>query len=56
MVTGRSKSVSQQENKFSKVMKEFATGKLRSSSGQKVISRKQAQAIAASEAESKKKK
>lgn len=35
--------------KFSKVMREFHKGALKSSSGRKVTSRKQAQAIAASE-------
>jgi len=38
------------ELKFSKVMREFYAGTLKSSSGQKVTSRQQAIAIAASEA------
>jgi hypothetical protein len=43
------------EEKVAKVMKEFAKGKLKSSSGKKVTSKKQAAAIAYSEAERKKK-
>lgn len=43
------------QEKVAKVMKEFAKGKLKSSSGQKVTSKKQAAAIAYSEAERKKK-
>lgn len=39
------------DRKFRKVMAEFEAGTLRSSSGEPVTSRKQAQAIAASEAE-----
>lgn len=39
-----------QENKIEKVMHEFKSGGLRSSSGHKVTSRKQAIAIALSEA------
>ena len=38
------------EEKFAKVMREFENGTLKSSSGELVTSRKQAQAIAASEA------
>jgi hypothetical protein len=38
------------EKKISKVMREYGKGKLKSSSGQKVTSRKMAQAIALSEA------
>lgn len=38
------------EEKFAKVMREFEAGTLRSSSGELVTSRKQAEAIAASEA------
>jgi hypothetical protein len=38
------------EKKISKVMREYGSGKLKSSSGQKVTSRKQAQAIALSSA------
>lgn len=38
------------DKKVEKVMKEFEAGKLRSSSGRKVTSRKQALAIALSEA------
>ena len=43
------------QEKVAKVMKEFAKGKLKSSSGKKVTSKKQAAAIAYSEAERKKK-
>ena len=38
------------QEKFAKVMREFEKGKLKSSSGAVVTSRKQAEAIAASEA------
>lgn len=38
------------QEKFAKVMREFEAGTLKSSSGELVTSRKQAQAIAASEA------
>lgn len=38
-------------DKYAKVMREFEAGKLKSSSGELVTSRKQAQAIAQSEAE-----
>jgi hypothetical protein len=38
------------KNKVGKVMKEFASGKLKSSSGKKVTNPKQAKAIALSEA------
>jgi hypothetical protein len=38
------------EKKISKVMREYGSGKLKSSSGKKVTSRKQAQAIALSSA------
>lgn len=44
------------QKKIKKVMGEFSHGKLKSSSGQKVTSRKQAVAIAMSEAGMKKKK
>jgi hypothetical protein len=43
------------QEKVAKVMKEFAKGKLKSSSGKKVTDKKQAAAIAYSEAERKKK-
>ena len=43
------------EDKVGKVMREFAKGKLKSSSGKKVTSKEQAAAIAYSEAERKKK-
>jgi len=43
------------EDKVAKVMREFAKGKLKSSSGKKVTSKEQAAAIAYSEAERKKK-
>ena len=43
------------EEKIAYVMKEFAKGKLKSSSGKKVTSKEQAAAIAYSEAERKKK-
>ena len=43
------------EEKVAKVMREFAKGKLKSSSGKKVTSKEQAAAIAYSEAERKKK-
>jgi hypothetical protein len=43
------------KDKIAKVMKEFAKGKLKSSSGKKVTSKEQAAAIAYSEAERKKK-
>lgn len=43
------------QDKVAKVMKEFAKGKLKSSSGKKVTSKKQAAAIAYSEAERMKK-
>ena len=43
------------QEKVAYVMKEFAKGKLRSSSGKKVTDKKQAAAIAYSEAERKKK-
>ena len=43
------------QNKVEKVMKEFKEGALKSSSGDKVESRKQAVAIALSEAEKKRK-
>lgn len=39
------------QDKVAKVMKEFAKGKLKSSSGKKVTDKKQAAAIAYSEAE-----
>ncbi|WPH64032.1 coil containing protein [Vibrio phage vB_VpP_1] len=41
---------SEQEKKVAKVMREFESGKLRSSSGETVTSRQQALAIAYSEA------
>jgi len=44
------------QEKVHKVMKEYASGKLKSSSGQKVKSRQQAIAIGMSEAEEVKKK
>jgi hypothetical protein len=44
------------QEKVHKVMKEYASGKLKSSSGQKVKSRQQAIAIGMSEAEALKKK
>ena len=44
------------QSKVNKVMKEYSSGKLKSSSGQKVTSRKQAIAIGMSEAEALKKK
>jgi hypothetical protein len=44
------------QEKVHKVMKEYSTGKLKSSSGQKVKSRQQAIAIGMSEAEAMKKK
>jgi hypothetical protein len=44
------------EKKISKVMREYGKGKLKSSSGQKVTSQKQAVAIAMSEAGMSKKK
>lgn len=44
------------QSKVQKVMKEYSSGKLKSSSGQKVTSRKQAIAIGMSEAEAMKKK
>lgn len=47
---------SKMQSKVHKVMKEYSTGKLKSSSGQKVTNRKQAIAIGMSEAESLKKK
>lgn len=47
---------SKMQSKVHKVMKEYSTGKLKSSSGQKVTSRKQAIAIGMSEAEALKKK
>ena len=43
------------QEKISKVMREYAKGKLKSSSGKKVTSKEQAAAIAYSEAERKKK-
>ena len=43
------------QDKVAKVMKEFAKGKLKSSSGKKVTNKKQAAAIAYSEAERMKK-
>ena len=43
------------KDKIAKVMKEFAKGKLKSSSGKKVTSKEQAAAIAYYEAERKKK-
>jgi len=43
------KKPSKQQAKFSKVMREFYSGKLKSSSGAKVTGRAQAAAIAASE-------
>jgi len=43
------------EEKIAKVMREYAKGKLKSSSGKKVASKEQAAAIAYSEAERKKK-
>jgi hypothetical protein len=43
------------EKKISKVMREYGSGKLKSSSGKKVTSQKQAQAIALSMAGVKKK-
>jgi hypothetical protein len=43
------------EEKIAKVMREYAKGKLKSSSGKKVTSKEQAAAIAYSEAERKKK-
>jgi len=39
------------QQKFAQVMREFERGELKSSSGEVVTSREQAQAIAASEAE-----
>ena len=39
------------QDKYAKVMQEFERGELRSSSGELVTSRKQAEAIAASEAQ-----
>ena len=47
---------SKMQSKVQKVMKEYSSGKLKSSSGQKVTSRKQAIAIGMSEAEAMKKK
>lgn len=47
---------SKMQDKVHKVMKEYSTGKLKSSSGQKVKTRAQAIAIGMSEAESIKKK
>jgi hypothetical protein len=47
---------SKMQEKVHKVMKEYSTGKLKSSSGQKVKSRQQAIAIGMSEAEAMKKK
>jgi hypothetical protein len=44
------KSMGKKEAKFAKVMHEFKHGSLKSSSGQKVTSRKQAIAISYSEA------
>jgi hypothetical protein len=44
------------EKKISKVMREYGSGKLKSSSGKKVTSQKQAVAIALSEAGMSKKK
>jgi len=44
------------QSKVKKVMKEYSSGKLKSSSGEKVTSRKQAIAIGMSEAEAMKKK
>jgi len=44
------------QKKVATVMREYSKGKLKSSSGQKVTSRKQAQAIALSEAGMSKKK
>ena len=44
------------EKKISKVMREYGSGKLKSSSGQKVINRRQAVAMALSEAGMSKKK
>ena len=43
------KSKKGKQRKFAKVMREYYSGKLKSSSGHKVKSRAQAQAIAASE-------
>lgn len=43
------KKQTKQQAKFAKVMREYAAGTLKSSSGQKVTSRAQAMAIAASE-------
>jgi len=43
------------QEKIAKVMREYAKGKLKSSSGKKVTSKEQAAAIAYSEAERKKK-
>lgn len=43
------------EEKIAKVMREYAKGKLKSSSGKKVTSKEQAAAIAYSEAERKNK-
>jgi len=44
------KATKAQQNKTEKVMKEFKSGSLKSSSGQKVTNRKQGIAIALSEA------
>jgi len=50
------KTEKEKQNKVEKVMKEFKEGALKSSSGDKVESRKQAVAIALSEAGKSKKK
>lgn len=47
---GQQKIAAQQQGKVEKVMHEFKTGKLKSSSGQKVTNPKQGIAIALSEA------
>jgi hypothetical protein len=52
---GEKKEPTKDEKKVGKVMSEFKSGSLKSSSGQKVKSRKQAIAIAMSEAGMKKK-
>jgi hypothetical protein len=52
---GEKKETTKGEKKVGKVMSEFKSGSLKSSSGQKVKSRKQAIAIAMSEAGMKKK-
>lgn len=48
-MAGKPATKTGKQRKFSKVMREFEAGTLRSGSGQKVTDRQQAKAIAASE-------